>query len=277
MSMQTTQLTAVNGAELEIRERGTGEPVVFVHGAMGDECVAALSEPALINHYRLIDYHRRGYGRSQRPGDSPVTIAQQVTDLRAIMRHLGVVRAHLVGQSYGGVIILQMALDHPEAVQTLALLEPALPSILFNSPEFNAVGATAGGLYGSGDKAGAMECFGQEVAGADFHTTFDQTLPPGYFERWVADSDTVFQSDMAALPAWQFTREDAARITQPVLNARGANTPAYFRDIYTLIGEWLPQAENFIVPDAPHAMLQANPKAITQRLADFFQRHSLSG
>ena len=72
--------------------------------------------------------------------------------------------------------ILQMALDHPDAVQSLALLEPALPSILYNAPEFQAVGAKAGGLYQAGDKVGAMEAFGQAVGGADFRTHFDRTL-----------------------------------------------------------------------------------------------------
>lgn len=268
------QHTEINGARLEIRDRGAGEPVVFVHGAMGDECAAVVVEPRLTGHYRVIDYHRRGYGQSEIP-EKPLSITQQVADLQAILDLLGIKRAHLVGQSYGGVILLQMALDHPEAVQTLALIEPALPSILFNAPGFQALGAKAGGLYQAGDKAGAMNAFGQEVGGADFHTHFDRTLPPGYFERWVADADTIFQNDMAVLPAWQFTREDAARITQPVLNVTGADTTTYFREAYEVVHAWLPQAENYVVPDAAHCVLQMNPHTIAERLAEFFSRHPL--
>jgi pimeloyl-ACP methyl ester carboxylesterase len=241
MNMQTEQCIAINGAQLDIRERGAGEPIVFVHGAMGDECAAVVIEPRLTNRYRVIDYHRRGYGRSELP-ERPVSIAQQVADLQAVLHHLGVERAHLAGQSYGGVILLQMALDHPEAVQSLALLEPALPSVLFQSPEFNAVGAKAGGLYASGDKAGAMEVFGQAVGGADFRTRFDRTLPSGYFARWVADADTVFQSDMAALPAWHFTQAEAAQIGQPVLNVVGEHSTPYFREVFETLCSWLPQA-----------------------------------
>ena len=80
------------------------------------------------------------------------------------------------------------------------------------------------GLYSSGDKAGAIATFAEEVAGANFREVFDRTLPPGHFERWVAAADTLFQYDLPALQEWQFTHEDAARITQPVLNLRGANT-----------------------------------------------------
>src|SRR4029450_5818026 len=159
--LQKIQRTAINGVHLEVRARGAGEPVVFVHGAMGDECAAIVTEPALANHYRLIDYHRRGWGKGARL-EARLSIEQQAADCRAVMHHLGVERAHLVGQSYGGVILLQMALDTPDAVHTLSLLEPALPSVLFNSPAFGAVVTKAATLHSSGDKAGAMETFGQE-------------------------------------------------------------------------------------------------------------------
>jgi pimeloyl-ACP methyl ester carboxylesterase len=272
MTLPAMQLTEINGVELEIWDRGSGEPVVFVHGSMGDECFAVLEEPALTNHYRLIHYHRRGWGNSERL-EAPLTIAQQVAVCRAVMHHVGVERAHLVGQSYGGIILLQMALDAPDAVHTLALLEPGLPSVLFNSPEFGAVMAKATSLYESGDKAGAIDAIGQEVAGADYRTVFDQTLPPGWFERWVADADTAFKYE--GMEAWTFTPEEAARITQPVLNMRGANTTSYFQEIYETIRTWLPHAENFVVPEATHAILQTNPKGAAERLASFFARYPL--
>lgn len=276
MNWQRMQRTAINGVELEIGVSGVGEPVVFIHGAMGDECAAVVIEPALANHYRLIDYHRRGWGDSE-PLTAPLTIEHQAADCLAVMHHLGIERAHLVGQSYGGVILLQMALDAPDAVHTLALLEPGLPSILFNSPAFGAVMTKAVSLYQAGDKAGAMETFGQEVAGADYHTIFDQTLPPGYFERWVATADTFFQYDASAISPWTFTQADAARITQPVLNMRGANTQPYFREIYETVQQWLPHAKNVVLPNATHAMLQTNPKGAAEQLANFFACHPLSG
>jgi pimeloyl-ACP methyl ester carboxylesterase len=276
MSWPAMQRTKINGVGLEIWDRGSGEPVVFVHGGMGDECAAVLVEPALANQFRLIHYHRRGYGNSEAP-EAPVSIPQQAADCRAVMRHLGVERAHCVGQSYGGAILLQMALDFPEAVQSLALLEAALPSVLGNSQAFSETVGKAAALYSSGRKADTIETYFQDVCGADFRTVFDQTLPPGYFERWVADADTIFRSDLPALQPWQFTREDAARITQPVLNLRGANTKPYFREIHETLRTWLPQAENVELPDATHAMLQTNPKGAAECLVSFFSRHRLQG
>jgi pimeloyl-ACP methyl ester carboxylesterase len=132
-------------------------------------------------------------------------------------------------------------------------------------------------MYSSGHKADALETFGQEVAGVDFRAVFDQTLPPGNFERWVADADTIFQSDVPALQSWQFAREDAARIHQPVLNLSGANTKPYFREIHETVRMWLPHAESSELPNATHAMLQTNPKGAAERLVSFFSRYPLQG
>ena len=132
-------------------------------------------------------------------------------------------------------------------------------------------------MYGSGDKAGAIEDFATEMGGDDFRAVFDQTLPRGYFERWVAAADTLFQSEIPSLQGWVFTRDDAARITQPVLNMVGANTRAYFREVHDTIGTWLPHAENLELPDATHAALQTNPKGSAERLAAFFSNHRMEG
>lgn len=275
MTDRAMERTEINDVALEVRARGSGEPVVFVHGAMGDECAAILTEPLLANHYRLIDYHRRGWGNSEQL-QAPLSIEQQAADCRAVMHHFGIERAHLVGQSYGGIILLQIALDTPAAVQTLSLLEPAFPAILFNSPVFGAVMTKAAALFAAGDAAGAMDAFGQEVGGADYRTVFNQTLPPGYFERWVADGPTFMQYDGPALQPWTFTRASAGQITQPVLNMRGANTQPYFIDCFDIVKTWLPHAENFVLPQAPHTMLQSNPQGAAERLVSFLSGHRLS-
>jgi pimeloyl-ACP methyl ester carboxylesterase len=201
---------------------------------------------------------------------------QEAADCRAVLRFLGVERAHCVGQSYGGVVLLQMALDFPDAVHSLALLEPGLPAILGKSQAFTEMVGKQAALYGSGDKAGAIETLAREVAGADFHAVFDRTLAPGHFERWVTDADTMYQFDLPALQQWQFTREDAVRISQPVLNLSGANTKPYFKDVYETIREWLPNAEHAELADATHCMLQTNPKGAAERLVSFFSRHPMT-
>jgi pimeloyl-ACP methyl ester carboxylesterase len=115
-----------DGAELEYEVSGRGEPAVFIHGAfIADTFRPLLAEPSLAGRYRLILYHRRGYAGSSR-ASGPVSVARQAADCRALLRHVGVKRAHVVGHSYGGIVALQLALDVPGVAHSLALLEPGL-------------------------------------------------------------------------------------------------------------------------------------------------------
>lgn len=54
-------------------------------------------------------------------------------DCKALLAHLGVEKAHFIGHSRGGVIAMLMAIDHPEMVQTLVLLEPAIMGAIAKS------------------------------------------------------------------------------------------------------------------------------------------------
>ena len=74
------------------------------------------------------------------------------------------------------------------------------------------------------------------------------------------------RDDLPALQQWQFTHEDAARITQPVLNLSGTNTKTYFKEIHETVRTWLPHAEHSELADATHAMLQTNPKGAAERV-----------
>jgi pimeloyl-ACP methyl ester carboxylesterase len=116
----------IDGRELAYEVGGAGEPVVLVHGShIADAFAPLLAEPLLTDRYQLILYHRRGFADSTHP-EGPLSIMQQAADCRALMQYLGVPCAHIVGHSYGGAIALQLALDAPVAVHSLALLEPAL-------------------------------------------------------------------------------------------------------------------------------------------------------
>ena len=272
MRPEDMDLTRIGDLTLETFSTGSGDPILFVHGAMGDECAAVLAEPALAEHYRLIHFHRRGWGRSDL-GEDTLTPELQAADCQAVLRHFGVESAHCVGQSGGGVMVLQLALQAPEAVRSLTVLEPALASVLLASPEFGGLAQKVTSLYDSGDPAGALKTFAVGVCGEGYRAVFDRTLPSGYLERWVADADTALRDDNPQILKWEFTREDAARITQPVLNVVGANTWAPFREIYETVQAWIPHAENHELPDASHGMLQMNPKGAAERIARFISSH----
>jgi len=104
LSQELAQQLNVDGAVLEYELVGAGDPVVLIHGALLAEAFAPLcAEPALTAHSQLVRYHRRGYAGSSRMV-APFSIAQQAADCVAVLRHLGIERAHVVGHSSGGTI-----------------------------------------------------------------------------------------------------------------------------------------------------------------------------
>ena len=151
-----------------------------------------------------------------------VSFARQAAHCRALMRQLGIERAHVVGHSSSASMALQLALDSPEAVQSLALLDaarPAPPSAL-HTEMVRTVVEPALERYRAGDNAGAVDIWMGGVCGPDYRVALEPAIP-GAFEQAVRDADTFFGQELPAVLQWSFGREEAARVTQPVLAVLG--------------------------------------------------------
>ena len=269
------QRARIDRAELEFEVTGTGEPVLLIHGAFIAEAYAPLcGEPAL-SGYRLVRYHRRGYAASS-PVTAPFSIGQQAADCRALLEQLGIECAHVVGHSSGGAIALQLALDAPQVVHSLILLEPGLldvPSGALLPQVLEPMLAQ----YGAGDKEGAADNFLRWAIGLEYRAWLDRLIPRA-FEQSVDDADTFFGVELPSMQEWRFTREDARRITQPVLGVLGAESasiwPGWNEDQERL-REWLPQTEPFVVAGANHALEVRDPRGVADAMAPFLARHPM--
>jgi pimeloyl-ACP methyl ester carboxylesterase len=279
--MKQARLERANlqGIELEYEVQGTGEElVVLVHHGVGvDWFRPLLEEPALTDNYRVLSYHRVGYGGSS-GATGPLDFEQEAAHCRSLMGHLGVERAHVVGHSASAMIALQLALDNPDAVHTLALLESARPA-LHNEQQTEFVSSAvrpALELYGAGDKAGAVDTWLRGVGGSDYRPALDRALPEA-FDQAVASADTFFGHELPAVQKWAFTQEDADRVTQPALLVLRERTDPIFRERREVLLEWLPNAEPFELSGATHLLHVENPRGMAEALAAFFARHPLEG
>jgi pimeloyl-ACP methyl ester carboxylesterase len=261
----------LDGITLEYEEHGSGEPVVFIHGAlMGDTYRPLMREPAMKN-YRFMGYNRRGYAGSSPPGGA-LSVADHAADCLALMRKLDAVPAHVVGHSSGAIIGIQLALDAPDAVRSLTLLEPALLDVPSGEALFGLLGPSVG-INEAGDKAGAVDSFLGAVCGKDYRRVIDKQIT-GAFGQATADADAFFTNEFPAIGEWQFTKEDAARITQPVLSVVGANTDASiglptYTEIHERVLDWFPNTKPFVLPKAAHLLQVENPHDMAEGLATF--------
>ena len=266
-SLQTT-------GELAYEVRGEGEPVLLIHGALVEDMfLPLLGEPAL-SGYRQILYHRRGYGGSA-PLTRPFSMAEQAADACALLDYLSIERTHVVGLSGGGVTSLQLALDFPERVQSLSLLEPALSHFMSDlswreALRFLRVRARAA----LGNPVGASYLFFDFAGGPNWREDVAGAAPfaPEQVERAARHFFTV---DLNAVSGFEWDDSQAARISQPVLWIHGGQSVLPLETAERLVPTWFPKAEFVVVPDATHLLQMHRPRAVAEAIAGFLPKHGL--
>jgi benzoate-CoA ligase family protein len=258
----------VNGVELEYELKGSGQPMLLVHGShLARSFLPLVAQPAMTDSCLLIRYHRRGFLGSSSPG-GPVSIEDQAADAAALLAYLNVPSAHVVGHSYGGPIALQLAHDSPRRVHSLILLEAALLSVPGGRDVSDLVTA-ATALYRQGDWDLAVDPF---LGGPKDRADVARNIPGG-LEQAIRDMDTYFQIEAPAHETWRFGAEEGARIEQPVLFVLGSQSSPLYRQCQDMVKEWMPQTETATLPRASHLMHVQNPEGAARILLDFIARH----
>jgi pimeloyl-ACP methyl ester carboxylesterase len=127
--------TNINGVRLYWELCGEeGELLVLVHGSWGDHNNWDGVVPRLSRSFRVLTYDRRGHSQSERPAGQG-NVSDDVGDLPALIEVVGGAPAHIVGNSFGGSIVLRLAGERPDLFRSLVVHEPPLFRILENEPQ----------------------------------------------------------------------------------------------------------------------------------------------
>jgi non-heme chloroperoxidase len=267
------------GIELHYVERGSGAPVVLIHGSLADHTYWAESNQLglLGAQYRVIAYSRRyNHPNLNVPvGDHSALV--EAADLAGLLEVLGTGPVHLVGHSYGAYTALAFALDHPSRVRSLVLAEPPILPWLPDIP---------GG-------EGILEPFmaevwapmarafeeGGDAEGLDFTARWYFGVP---FEEVDPTWQTLFRNnalewrELATSPG-TFPNLDPARVrglSVPTLILSGGKNAGEMNDLIDgRLHALIPGAERVIIPDASHEMFLDAPEASAEAMARHFARH----
>ena len=267
--------TNVNGMPMEYEVKGSGEPVLLIStGPIADSFLPLFPEKAL-SGYRLIRYRQRGLDQSR--GRTPVSFATHAADAAALLDHLGVRRAHVAGHSTGAAITLQLAVDRPDLVQSLALLEPPMKEAPSAGAFFEKAGPAVA-AYSGGDREAAMAMFLGVVCSLEWPACRDviERHVPGGVALALSQADDFFGSYLPAIGAWQFGQDQVARVKQPVLSVVGTDSERWFLDSHELLRGWLPQIEECRVEGVAHLLHLQRPEPVARGLAEFFGRHAIA-
>ncbi len=282
-----------NGVSLAYVEQGTGQPVIFVHGTLGDYRYWDPQMVPFAKSYRAIFYSRRCSYPNKYVGDyMDDTIANNAEDLAAFVEKLGAAPAHIVGHSYGGFITLYCALKHPELVRTLVIDEPAAIPLIIKNPQ-NPISILAfflrnpstaiamirianKGLIPAqkairrGDRKEAVRMFVNAAQGRE--DGFEQ-LPDPVRSLLMDNGESLrAEADPTLMP--RFGREDATRISAPTLLVKNELSPKIVHRIVDILAETIPNNEVVNFQGGSHLLHLENPKEFNERVLDFLARHS---
>jgi 3-oxoadipate enol-lactonase len=128
------QFLDVAGTKLYFEECGTGpEAVLLLHDGIADSAVWDPVWPAFCKQFHTIRYDRRGYGRSP----AGTALYSETDDIFALLRHLKIARAFIVGSSHGGELTIAFTLEHPRLVEGLVLVGAVVSGYGYSDFFFN--------------------------------------------------------------------------------------------------------------------------------------------
>jgi pimeloyl-ACP methyl ester carboxylesterase len=125
----TTGMAEVAEPVLYYEAAGTGEPVVLIHGGQLDCRMWDEQFQTFAQHYRIIRYDVRGYGKSE----APTKPYANEKDLLGLLQYLHIEKAHLIGLSLGGRIAIDFTLTYPDRVKNLVAVGPGLSGFAWSA------------------------------------------------------------------------------------------------------------------------------------------------
>ncbi|MBI3977660.1 MAG: alpha/beta hydrolase [Chloroflexi bacterium] len=263
---------ALNGVDLYYEETGEGFPVVFCHEFAGDYRSWDPQVKHFSRLYRCVAYSHRGFPPSSVP-DDPTAYSQDllVEDLRALLAHLGLNQAHLVGLSMGGNVVLDFALRYPELCRGIVVSGCGAGTT--NREQFERdVAAIAELLNTRG-----MRAFADVYSLGAARLPFRRKDPKGWAEfREQLAQHSATGSALTILgvqlrrPTVFARREQLNRLQVPTLVLIGdEDEPCVDPAVY--MKREIPAAGLVVIPQSGHTINLEEPALFNQAVMDFFR------
>lgn len=271
---------ADDGTVLHYDAIGNGAPVVMLAGGPGFS--PGYLEPVaqeLKGKYKVILFHQRGTGASKMETVTFETHALKtlVADLEALRRELKVERLTLVGHSFGGILSMMYAAEHPDRVNALALIDSGGPTLATVAKFVENLNARLTDEDNAKVKAWSAK-MGEDRKRAILEITRAKT--PAYFaDRAKAQrmmdaldvdsfNDAVFWAVTPQMMAGMDLREPLKKVTAPVLVIHGRQDPLPSADE---VHATFPQSTLVMIDDAGHFPWEEQPKSVYAALTKFLR------
>ncbi|MGI5526044.1 alpha/beta fold hydrolase [Streptomyces syringium] len=251
---------------LAYRDTGSGQPLVLLHAGFLDHTMWDDQIPALARHHRVIAPDARGHGWSAN-ASGPF---RQADDVAALLRHLGVGPAVLVGVSMGANIAVDITVEHPDLVRALVVSGGGAP--VPGDPWTEELRAAQAGALGAGDIGGWLDTFALCAAGP--HRTPD-AVHPDVVRRLREMAGRTLAKHTAGEPDFNVPVQDTATrakdIRVPVLALNGALDASELIGMAAHVAGAVTDGRVTAVEGAGHFPNMEQPEAFNQALEEFLR------
>ena len=265
----------INGVKINYHLSGEGPAIILLHGFTGSHQDWAFQIPVLSRKYRVVAMDHRGHGKSEAPSspdDYSVTIFAQ--DVYGLLQHLGISKTCLMGHSMGGFMALELALEHPEMVTALVLVDtssgewerdPGFEQLRTELKELaRTEGMEAAFEYNAAHNPMVLDRFEKHPELREVsRQRMLQTSVDGYVYGW----DAIWN--------WKPVTHRLSEIMVPTLIVVGEEDIPFLK-ASQMMKESIADAELVIIPGATHSPHEEAADAFNDTLMTFLQRLNLS-
>lgn len=258
---------SANGTAWDITGPDGAPVIALIHGLGLNRQIWQWHIPALAERYRVLNYDFYGHGES---GPPPAKLSLTVfsEQLIGLMDELSIGQAAVVGFSLGGMINRRMALDHPERVSALAILN----SPHERTPEAQTMVEERAAQVAGGGSAATVEAALERWYTPEFRTSRPDVMD--LIRKWRGGNDEKVYPDACMVLAAGVTEliRPAKPVTSPALVMTCAHDSGSTPAMSHAIASEIPGAETIIVPHLQHMGLTEQPDLFTGPILDFLDR-----
>lgn len=240
-------MAPVNDIEMYYAIYGEGEPLILLHGGLGNADYFANQIPAFAEYFTVIAVDSRGHGRST-VTETPIGYSLMASDVLALMDYLEIESASIVGWSDGGIIGLDIAINHPERLNKLV-----------------AYGANYIPEGVRADTIGDSATFNAYIEQAA--TDYVRLSPnPDGFEAFLNNIGNMWATEP------QFTEEQMMSIPNEVLILDGWDEEAIYPEHNFEMAALIPNAELTLMPNIGHFAMFLEPEMFNSIVLNYLSR-----
>ena len=261
-----------DGIRLYYEETGSGTPLIFVHEFAGDHRSWEPQMRRFGQRYRCIAFNARGYPPSDVPENrASYSQSRAADDIRSVLDHLSIDRAHVVGLSMGGFAVLHFGSRHATRALSLCVAGCGYGAEPEQRERFRAEAATIADFITSA----GMAAFAEKYAYGPTRVQFENKDPRGFaeFKRMLAEHSGVGSANtqlgvQRERPSLYDLVEDMKRLTVPTLILTGdEDWPCLSPGV--LLKRNIPAAAFAVMPNCGHAINLEAPDEFNRIVGDF--------